>query len=366
MPKVDSTFAARFVNSPAWQHNQPLLLITCVYMVMVFVASRWLRLEYQFQPDIYWGNAFKATLGSGALLLAVVSLRKLLRRKSTNSERPATFLIKNLWMDPTAVLNVVIAGLAIPTIESLYSSFKTMIPHLVPFYADPLLLTTDRTLHLGLDPWQITWSLFSDAQATFYINAFYALWFLVLWGFMFHSIFFQKHPMQRMRFLIAFALSWMIIGSLAATVFSSGGPVYYGRITGLEDVFAPLMKNLYAVHAELLTTGSFQRLWSLQIQERLWDLYINNSRGLGSGISAFPSMHIATTALMTFHAWHLNRVLWAGMLLFLCAMQVGSIHLGWHYAVDGYVAILASYGLWRLAKLWSAYGIPYPKNQAEI
>lgn len=365
MSKILSAFAARFVNSAAWQHNQPLLLITCTYMVTVFAVSRWLHLEYQFQPDIYWGNAFKATVVSGALLIAIATGRKLLCRRSAQNERRAKQTIENFWADPTAILNVVIAAVAIPTVESLYSSLKTMIPHLVPFYADPLLMTTDRALHLGTDPWHFTWLVFGNAQTTFYINVLYALWFLVLWGFMFHSIFFQKHPAQRMRFLVAFALSWMVIGSLAATVFSSGGPVYYGRITGLEDVFAPLVKNLYAAQTELLTTGSFQRLWALQIQERLWDLYTNNSPGLGSGISAFPSMHIATTALMTFHAWHLNRVLWVGMVFFLCAMQVGSVHLGWHYAIDGYVAVLAAYGLWRLAKRWSTYGTSRAASEAQ-
>ncbi len=62
-----------------------------------------------------------------------------------------------------------------------------------------------------------------------------------------------------------------------------------------------------------------------------------------------PSLHLATTALMTFHAFQLNRWLGWFMTAFLVVMLVGSVHLGWHYAIDGYVVIPAAYGLWRLS-----------------
>ncbi|MDF4804113.1 phosphatase PAP2 family protein, partial [Vibrio parahaemolyticus] len=39
---------------------------------------------------------------------------------------------------------------------------------------------------------------------------------------------------------------------------------------------------------------------------------------------------------------------------FACAfaviIQIGSVHLGWHYAVDGYASTLTTFTLWKFVK----------------
>jgi hypothetical protein len=69
---------------------------------------------------------------------------------------------------------------------------------------------------------------------------------------------------------------------------------------------------------------------------------------IGSGISAMPSVHNALAALFAMASFKLNRI--AGWLLTFYAafIWIGSIHLGWHYALDGIVAIALTFGIWHV------------------
>ena len=80
----------------------------------------------------------------------------------------------------------------------------------------------------------------------------------------------------------------------------------------------------------------------------LWTQYVNAEAGF-VGISAFPSMHNAVAALLALAAWRVSRPLGAAMTLFAVMILAGSVHLGWHYAVDGYAGILVAVVCWRLA-----------------
>jgi hypothetical protein len=65
-----------------------------------------------------------------------------------------------------------------------------------------------------------------------------------------------------------------------------------------------------------------------------------------SGISAFPSVHVAVAALYVFVGFAVHRLLGWAFLALLLGTLVGSVHLAWHYALDGYVAIVAVAALW--------------------
>jgi membrane-associated phospholipid phosphatase len=64
------------------------------------------------------------------------------------------------------------------------------------------------------------------------------------------------------------------------------------------------------------------------------------------GISAMPSMHNAIAILAACAALEINRILGWLLVLFAALIFIGSIHLGWHYALDGVVAAIVSIGLW--------------------
>ena len=62
-----------------------------------------------------------------------------------------------------------------------------------------------------------------------------------------------------------------------------------------------------------------------------------------------PSVHCALAALFALGAFRLNRIAGLGFAAYACLIWLGSIHLGWHYAVDGLVAAALTLGLWRVA-----------------
>jgi membrane-associated phospholipid phosphatase len=68
----------------------------------------------------------------------------------------------------------------------------------------------------------------------------------------------------------------------------------------------------------------------------------------GGGVSAMPSMHMATATILILAAWRTKRLPLA--LLFWAMTFFGSIYLGYHYAVDAPVAAAVAVICWFLAR----------------
>jgi hypothetical protein len=113
----------------------------------------------------------------------------------------------------------------------------------------------------------------------------------------------------------------------------------------------------------LRTTDQTYPVWALVGQRALLaDAGLDGPR-LGSGISAFPSLHVAVATLNAIYLWRFGSFLrWFGV-AFLIAIQLGSVHLAWHYGVDGYASILATPLIWMLAGWLSASRrLPFTAN----
>jgi len=99
------------------------------------------------------------------------------------------------------------------------------------------------------------------------------------------------------------------------------------------------MAYLYDAH------GQYQN-WGIIAQNYLWQIYQNGQAHLGGGISAMPSLHVAV-ALLVFLLMrpYGPRLAWlfGG---YVVVMLVGSVHLGWHYAVDGYAGLVGGWVAW--------------------
>ena len=217
---------------------------------------------------------------------------------------------------------VVVAAMRILLASTL--AWKLAIPRWRGFNWDATFHSWDQAL-MGTSPILPGWLLVP-------LDAFYGSFFvlfpaMVLW--------YAWHPDGRSRrFLTAVALAWVGLGAIAATVFASAGPCYYGQVTGDPTPYANLLVAL-----------GRQPLLATRIQQALWRAYEGGLVGIGSGISAFPSMHVAVPALYALAAgqW---RPMWWGL---VALTWFGSVALGWHYAVDGLAGILGAWGCWWLA-----------------
>jgi membrane-associated phospholipid phosphatase len=87
-------------------------------------------------------------------------------------------------------------------------------------------------------------------------------------------------------------------------------------------------------------------LWAISNQIGLWEAKLHGTWLPFGGISAMPSIHLAMATLFALLAFSVRR--WLGIVFigYVLVIQIGSVILGWHYAVDGYAGILLALLIW--------------------
>ncbi len=235
----------------------------------------------------------------------------------------------------------------------LHLSFKVNIASFAPYAWDQFFAGVDRALFLGSDPWTITHGLMPDVLATMILDMFYMLWFLVMQLCITAAALLPLRSRLRLTFLTAYGLNWTIAGVGLAILFASGGPVYMEGMTG-DATFRPLVDRLHE-------QGQVARIMAIEAQRMLWEGYVNPDAS-PVGISAFPSLHIAISVTCACLGFAVSRVLGAVLAVFAAGIFVGSVHLGWHYAVDGIfsapMALLFWFAAARIARWWLARTAP--------
>lgn len=222
----------------------------------------------------------------------------------------------------------------------IFTTVKTAIPLVHPFQWDKYFMEMDRIIFLGNDPWTLLNMVLGTASVTSAISVLYNIWIIVV-AIVLTLALFSGSSQLRLQFLTSTVLSWIIAGNILALVFSSAGPCYYGFVVEGDNPFAAQMEYLNSAN----TTNT---VLSLPIQELLWTSYIENE-GKISGISAMPSLHIIFALLIAFYAARLNRAAGAVCMIYAVIIMIGSVHLAWHYAVDGIAALLLAVVIWRLS-----------------
>lgn len=282
----------------------------------------------------------------------------------TKPRSPTRALIDDtlrLLRSPAAFINAIPIMVAMVIFDKAMLDLKPSIPAIKPFVWDETLLKADRLLHFGYDPYVLLQPLLGHPWVTVVISSYYCFWFLVLFAAWYWFAFQKEFSEPRLRFFLAYMLSWWIGGGLMALYFSSAGPVYFGDIGLSPDPFAPLMDYLHEV-------GKTYPIWALNAQHVLWEGYsVHDVPFLG--ISAFPSMHTTTAAIVALAGFRIDRRLGWGLTVYCGLILIGSVQLGWHYAVDGYAGILIGCAAWWCAgwlARWNA-SLPWVKfyRQAE-
>ncbi len=195
-------------------------------------------------------------------------------------------------------------------------------------------------LHGGHYPWEWLQPALGHPYVTSLLNAVYHSWFFLTYGVLLWQMTSTTRPRLWMQYLLTFLLIWALVGNAAAILLSSAGPVYFGRVAGLPDPFAPLMNYLH--HASEVAAVP-----ALGVQGMLWRAYAAKGIAVGGGISAMPSLQVTIAFSFILLGRAIDRRLAIAAALFTALILIGSVHLGWHHAIDGYVAIPLTWLIWR-------------------
>ncbi|EKF74357.1 hypothetical protein A11A3_09160 [Alcanivorax hongdengensis A-11-3] len=322
-----------------------LLATVAGFAVLVYGVTAYFRLPYRPVHDFY---SLPLLFGTGFFVLGFFCFR-LLRMMLLHRGHG---LLKAAWRDVWSFVSwprfctALPVLLLIPVFFSVFTTMKNAIPALQPFYLDPALAELDQRLHAGTQPWQWLQPLLGIPLVTMLISAFYKSWFFFKYGMVCWQAFSLADPQRRARFFVTLLLCWILLGVVLATLLSSAGPCFYGGLyPQLPNPYAGLMTYLHQA-------DSHYPVFDLFAQHYLWRAYQGHVALPFSGISAMPSMHVSMATLFLLLCWQKGRVLRWLLGGYLLLIQVGSVMLGWHYAVDGYLAMIMTGLLWWVAGCW--------------
>ncbi|ESZ35798.1 hypothetical protein X731_30695 [Mesorhizobium sp. L2C054A000] len=216
-----------------------------------------------------------------------------------------------------------------------FSTLKHVTPIYVPFFADPFLADLDAAIHMG-DPWKGTHAIFPHVLEPALFVLYGPVWFVQMVGMILVAAFTSDHA-RRARYLLSFLLVAIVLGNVVRILGSSAGPIFFERIVG-DPRFADLISGLD-------TTGSGRGM--IATSNYLYSSYAHDRTVFGTGIAAMPSLHVAVAFLNALFLSQFGRLYRYWGLFYFAAIMFGSVYFGWHYAIDGYLAILGTVVIWR-------------------
>lgn len=327
------------------RRNRLLLSLVALQILCAIAVGFYLQLSF-------WGSTAPIILAVAVKLFYFMVANFLLFRLGyaifvVKPKKPIHWMISDLrsiLTDGVRVPDVVVTYLSMVGLIVTYTFLKDVIHALNPSLWDTQFAEWDRMLHGGYDVWDLLWPVLGYPYVTTAINFAYHAWFPLIYLAVCVACLDRRDPSRNMVFLVAFVLCWFVGGNVVATIFASVGPVYFEPF-GLGDTYLPQMELLRELN-------SISPVWALNVQQGLLDGYLNN--GAIRGISAMPSMHVASTVAVTLYGFSYSRWLGWGLTAFTAVIILGSVHLAWHYAVDGYASVLLAVFFWWLAKKLTA------------
>jgi hypothetical protein len=300
-------------------------IITLAVSVIGVAVTRWIPLN---ALDLIPGRAVDTLVTAFGTVLTLRLAAPALTWWRQRHELPpgALYQMMRSALGRRYVGFVVRSILCVQVVMLWFCILKYMLPLVRPMSADAALWRADELLH-GFSPTLLMLVLTQDLPwllraADYY----YVTYFPMLVLFTTYVLVQQRRPDLRARFIFGYVLLW-IIGGLSYYLWPSMGPCYYK-----PELFIHVREHL--------------PLASL-LQERLLHDHLrfiadpwSHTPELYYGIAAMPSMHVAVLVYFALFARPFGRTLtfaaWTATLLTF----IGSIVTGWHYAVDGYAALV--------------------------
>ncbi|NBE07144.1 phosphatase PAP2 family protein [Paragemmobacter ruber] len=240
------------------------------------------------------------------------------------------FCILRGFFDRRRLLAVLIIASAQVPFFAGFHMIKVCIPQITVFWADDAFARLDRVLHGNQDAFFLYHGLLGEViPNAAVVTAYFPVWLTIAYVYPAIVAAFEPNEARAMHHIRLHFISWVMLGTVVALIFASAGPIYVALLTGADD-FAYLDAFLQADQAAFAGV--------IHLQMELWTEH--STGALGSGISAFPSLHVAAATLPV--VWMVERFGRYGLIsaLFPAVIQYGSVLTGFHYAVDGYASVI--------------------------
>jgi hypothetical protein len=273
------------------------------------------------------------------LLGLIITAKHLFKERP---ERPISFLSDRIIEGGALerLLSNIPLILTLAAFTPIFSAFKAALPLFNDFGWDETFIRLDLIIH-GTDPWRILQPVLGHPLITFALSWLYQVWMLLIYvGSLYFALFVRNEHLRR-QYFIAFFLIWSILGMLAATYFASVGPCFMLILKG-NPHFIELTGYLHTTHES-------HHLIGISIQEFLIRAYLVKNYELGAGITAMPSMHVSLAFLVFLGVRQINKRMGWFFGIYAFVIFLGSVHLSFHYAVDGYASIAGTFVIWILA-----------------
>lgn len=331
--------------------EEALWLVPLTFMsIGAFLTAQVVGLPFGLSPWAMLSDYAYKALRVLPLVLYIAAAFQIARAVRVAPKQPLAELInhnRGLLANPWLAAARIGPLLLTPVIFVAFSALKMLMPRFVPFWLDDSFAAMDRLLFFGWQPWELTHFLFESVQATFFIDKIYTFWVLLLSIAIVTVALFAPRQV-RARFFLSFALAWLLLGVGGAWLGASAGPCY-SELVGAAS--APEFRGLIDRLA-FMSIASEGAINAPSWQQVLWRAHSSETYAFGMGISAMPSLHNAIATLYALAAFRIGRLLGWFMTVYALLIFVGSVHLGWHYAVDGPIGAIAMVLIWRSVDLW--------------
>ncbi|MCA1287102.1 phosphatase PAP2 family protein [Salipiger bermudensis] len=236
-----------------------------------------------------------------------------------------------------AIGNVALVVAAILALHLGFTLFKTTMPAIVPYYADPYLAAFDAWLHANSDPWAVINRVVGPETMLGLAPLYHGPWLIAAFLFPVILVACDDDEARIKRYFLLYCASWVVIGNVLALGGMSVGPVFFDRFYDSSRFGLMTLTHRFA-GVESTTLGA--------LQEYLWQMSSAGRESFGTGISAFASVHVSVATVVALYCGERSALLAVPAALLCGAILLLSIWSGYHYAADGYVSVGVMALLW--------------------